>query len=244
MFQDELGLNWLDYGARFYDPVIGRWHHIDPLAEDHFEYSPFVYVQNNPISFIDLFGLDTTYYSNLPTFEITATRDRHPETMNNIVVQNIHKGQENFANNPLGHIVLWGWSYVVPISYLEKGITILLKPGTKAATKIIEVVATKYVGKNLIRVFKIGNKEIWINSGHGFETAHATGSFSATNLSRDQIESAIVKDIESCINTISKDGNNITKRTVEVDGINVGYKVIQTSESKISVSTYYPILKN
>ena len=96
--------------------------------------------------------------------------------MNNIVVQNIHKGQENFANNPLGHIVLWGWSYVVPISYLEKGITILLKPGTKAATKIIEVVATKYVGKNLIRVFKIGNKEIWINSGHGFETAHLKGS--------------------------------------------------------------------
>ena len=64
------------------------------------------------------------------------------------------------------------------------------------------------------------------------------------HISRDQIESAIVKDIESCINTISKDGNNITKRTVEVDGINVGYKVIQTSESKISVSTYYPILKN
>jgi RHS repeat-associated protein len=46
-------LNWLDYGARFYDPQIGRWTTPDPLAEKYFHATPFNYVENNPVSRID-----------------------------------------------------------------------------------------------------------------------------------------------------------------------------------------------
>jgi RHS repeat-associated protein len=53
MMQDEMGLGWLDYGARFYDAVLGRWHSVDPKTENYFSWTPFVYVGNNPIRLID-----------------------------------------------------------------------------------------------------------------------------------------------------------------------------------------------
>jgi RHS repeat-associated protein len=61
--QTEADLDWYDYGARHYDPQLGRWHVRDPLIEMHYDYTPYAYVYNNPIKLIDPFGLDSIYYN-------------------------------------------------------------------------------------------------------------------------------------------------------------------------------------
>jgi RHS repeat-associated protein len=45
-----------DYGARFYDPVIGRWSSVDPLAEKMLDVTAYNYGDNNPIKMTDQGG--------------------------------------------------------------------------------------------------------------------------------------------------------------------------------------------
>lgn len=52
-YQDELGLVMYDFGARNYDPALGRWMNLDPLADKYYSLSPYTYVANAPTVAID-----------------------------------------------------------------------------------------------------------------------------------------------------------------------------------------------
>ncbi len=65
--QTEHNLNWLDYGDRMYAWDYNRWPTPDPLAENHYDMSPYAFSGNNPVNNIDPDGLD--WYSFLEEYQ-------------------------------------------------------------------------------------------------------------------------------------------------------------------------------
>ncbi|MGW8123479.1 RHS repeat-associated core domain-containing protein [Roseivirga echinicomitans] len=60
--QADFDFNTYDFNARFYDPILGRFMQIDPMADERNWLTPYNYVQNNPLLNIDPTGLvDSTY---------------------------------------------------------------------------------------------------------------------------------------------------------------------------------------
>ncbi|MCR8667526.1 DUF6443 domain-containing protein [Aestuariibaculum sp. M13] len=73
---DEIGLDWYDFGERNYDPGIGRWMNIDPFAEFMRNQSPYNFGFNNPIYFSDYAG---TIPWPLPEFWKIWSRKSEPD---------------------------------------------------------------------------------------------------------------------------------------------------------------------
>ena len=46
-------VSYIDYGARQYDPVLGRWFAQDPLSEKYYSVSPYAFCAGNPVKYLD-----------------------------------------------------------------------------------------------------------------------------------------------------------------------------------------------
>jgi RHS repeat-associated protein len=69
--------NSLDFGARIYDPRLGRWLSLDPLMAKYPGMSPYNYTANNPVLYIDQDGRDYGVYVNHETKTIIIKATYH-----------------------------------------------------------------------------------------------------------------------------------------------------------------------
>ena len=80
------GLIWYFYGARMYDPAVGRFTGVDPIADQFAFVSVYNYAENEPVRFIDLWGLQSADNPQFSAVEVERLQVEAREDLFNIAV--------------------------------------------------------------------------------------------------------------------------------------------------------------
>ena len=96
------------YNSQRMDPALGRFTTIDPHAENYYAWSPYSYVGNNPLRYIDPTGMDWYSYEVEEADENGEMQTRleyrfHEQRLSNKEMKNLgytnHLGKVHFSEN-------------------------------------------------------------------------------------------------------------------------------------------------
>ncbi|SMC81038.1 RHS repeat-associated core domain-containing protein [Moheibacter sediminis] len=206
-YQDELGLNLYDYGARNYDPALGRWMNMDPLAEVYFESSPYNYVANNPTNSFNPNGMWIV--------NITSSTDKNGNT--NYALQFAAEEGDDIESlsNQLGISV----EDLGKVSELKKGIS---EGSTFGLSEISEV-----------SMINDGLTTILGNSVHESlsNCANAAGFCTNTSVPYQYGNFSTVDNVEHLANTLKNSFSSVSEKNARIGTI-IHYRFASEPKTK------------
>jgi len=128
------GLNTYDYGARQYFSALPVWDRMDPLCEEYYSLSPYIYCANNPILLKDykgdkiIYAWGTSIPFKIAFYEVVAYLSSHNcDNLYNTLENSSEIFMLQEANGSIGNsfsykdgIIEWN-----PLRGLDTGVTIL-----------------------------------------------------------------------------------------------------------------------
>jgi len=105
-------------GARYYDPLVARWSSVDPLAATSPNLTPYHYVRNNPLTFIDPDGMKEVDCSSQGITSDSLSfagdwcisdRENNTDRWNSANLYNLENGLSGEYNSITQRAGFYGW---------------------------------------------------------------------------------------------------------------------------------------
>lgn len=146
--------NSYDFGARIYDPRVGRWWSIDPKVKKYPDISPFNFALDNPIFFLDPDGGEVIWhddFKNHKNFKALIDNLSATDTYKTIYKRFL-LNQDNVYFKPVPNASYWGYAdpirkangYDLDLDFAEEGGWLTVDPTFMAKVILHEGLHHRY----------------------------------------------------------------------------------------------------